>query len=232
MIRLDTLTFARIAADTYEPASSTALTGDWSIQDFNATDNFLVRAYKPSRGKFVVIAIRGSDNWKDWVVADAGAIGLSLNAMALHLNSAIDFTMKMKGLYGDCWLVGHSLGGAYVQLLAPICELPGVTFNAPGVLNLLNQMSSRIGTRMVGSIGGGAMSLLTHGLTDYFNKAVASVDDHAFPAVANFGANLDPVSRIGSHVGAPIQRVTLRGVPLNPHGMRPLLEALGYAAKR
>lgn len=85
-----------------------------------------------------------------------------MNAIALLLNSAIDFTIKIKIMFGDCWLVGHSLGGASVQLIAAICDMPGVTFNAPGVLNLLNQMSSRIGTRIVGSVGGGAMSLLTN----------------------------------------------------------------------
>lgn len=61
IIRLDTLTLARLAENTDEQSSSTAMLGDWSIHDFNATDNFLVRAYKPSRGKFVVIAFRGSD---------------------------------------------------------------------------------------------------------------------------------------------------------------------------
>lgn len=68
MIRLDTLTLARLAGNTCEPSSSTAMLGDWRIHDFNATDNFLARAYMPSRGKFVVIAFRGSDNWKDFAL--------------------------------------------------------------------------------------------------------------------------------------------------------------------
>ena len=117
MIKLDTLTFARIASDTYQPPCSTELLGDWVLQDMIEDENFLARAYKASSGKFVVVAFRGSANWRDALIADAGAIGLSLNALALKLNSAIDFTGKIKYLFGDCWLVGHSLGGAYVQLL-------------------------------------------------------------------------------------------------------------------
>ena len=76
------------------------------------------------------------------------------------------------------------------------------------------------------------MSLLTHGLSDYFNKAVASADAHAFPAVANFRGNMDPVRLIGTHVGAPVQKIILGSQQPHPHSMIPLIRALALTASR
>jgi hypothetical protein len=227
MVKRDLVTFARIAADTYNPRHLSDLLGDWMVQDMIEDDNFLARAYKPAQGKGgLVVAFRGSANWKDGVVADCGAIGLSLNALALKLNSAIDFTGKIKTLYGDCWLVGHSLGGAYVQMLAAIADLPGTTFNAPGVLSLLNQMSPHLAVRLAGAIGGGALSVTTLHLVDYFNKAAAAMGDAGFQAVLNYRGNMDPVSLVGTHVGMPVQTIKLRDQSPHPHSMAPIIRTL------
>lgn len=230
MVKLDRLTFARLAEDTYAPPCSAALLGNWLLHDYVQDDNFLARAYRAAQGKVVVVAIRGSDNWKDGVIADLGAIGLSLNAMALKLNSAIDLASRMKYAFGDCWLVGHSLGGAYVQLLSAICELPGMTFNAPGALNLLNQMSPSAAVRIAGALGGGAMSLLSHRLSDYFNMAAASNNDAAFQAVVNLRGNMDPVSLVGTHVGMPLQTLHLKDQSPHPHSMKPIIRTLSLGA--
>jgi hypothetical protein len=234
MERLDLLTLARIANDTYnEPgqACSGVLAGRWFVEDFVGDDNFLARAYRAKTGNLLVISYRGSvpqmRQWKDWVVADAGAIVLSLNVLALKINTAIDFTSKMSTLFPNCWLVGHSLGGAYVQLLAAICELSGTTINAPGALNLINQMSPNVGIRLVGAIGGGAMSLMTHGVSDYFEKAVASLETAGFASVLNFRGHLDPVSVIGAHVGAPMRTIHCNNPWPNPHSLEPIISTLG-----
>jgi len=106
------------------------------VHRYKDDENFHVRAYESRRSKLVVVAFRGSANRKDGVIADLGAIGLALSSLALKLDTAIDFTSEKKASHRNCWLVGHSLDGAYVQMLSAICELPGTTFNAPGVLSL------------------------------------------------------------------------------------------------
>lgn len=231
MAGLDLLTLARMAADTYGPPCWThGLVGDWYVHRYKDDENFHVRAYESRRSKLVVVAFRGSANWKDGVIADLGAIGLALNSLALKLNTAIDFTSEKRATHKNCWLVGHSLGGAYVQMLSAICEVPGTTFNAPGVLSLLNQMSPNAAVRLAGALGGGAMSVLSGHLSDYFNQAAAAMEDTAFQAVQNFRGNMDPVSLIGSHVGMPLQTLQLNDQSPHPHSMDPIIRKLDPTA--
>ena len=232
MAGLNLVTLARIAADTYGPPCSIhGLVGEWYVQDKKEEDNFLARSYVSLKGNLMVVAIRGSANWKDGVIADLGAIGLALNSLALKLDAAIEFTSGNKYKNNTCWLVGHSLGGAYVQMLAAICELPGTTFNAPGVLSLLNQMSPNAVVRLAGAVGGGAMSVLSHGISDYFNQAAAAMEDTAFQAVQNFRGNMDPVSLIGSHVGMPLQTLHLKDQSPHPHSMMAILRTIDPGAQ-
>lgn len=233
---IDVLTFARLADDCYSPAAtSAALRGEWLVKDLIENDNFLARAYARKNGRLAVVAFRGTvpTSWEDWVVANFGGIGLSLNSMALKLNTAVDFTGKIKSLYGDVWLTGHSLGGAYVQLVAAICEVPGMTFNAPGVLNLINQMSPGLARRLIGAVGGGAMSLLTGGVltgsggvSDYFNRAAAANNDAAFPMLSNWRGNLDPISLIGAHAGGPLQTIDCLDNQPDVHAMARIIRTL------
>lgn len=218
------LTLARLAKDVYEPTS--ALTGDWTRQDRMDDGNFMAGLYVPARPGMAVVSFRGSDNWQDWVIADGAGIGLSLNAFAMKLNTAVDFTSRMRQAFPDLWLTGHSLGGAFVQLVAAICELPGMTYNAPGVLNLLNQMSSNPLVSVIGGMGGGILSTASLGLTDYFNKAAAANNDAAFTSVANYRGEWDPVSKIGTHVGAPVSTIRVASIAPHPHSMVPIIRAL------
>ncbi len=227
---LNMLALARMADDVYAPGNSTLLLGDWILQDMIEDKNFRARAYKHARRRVAVVVFRGTANWRDAVVADAGAIGLSLNALALKMNSAIDFTTKIKTLYPAMWMTGHSLGGAYVQLMSAICDVPGTTFNAPGVTGLINQMSSNPLVRLAGSVGGGAMSLLTLKASDLLNMAAASFEDAAFQPVANYRGHLDPVSLIGVHVGQRVKSIRVANQSPHPHSMQPIIRSLEEAS--
>lgn len=219
------LTLARMAQDIYE--SSSGMTDGWTLQRRMEDDNFLAGLYvSAQRGRPAVISFRGSANWQDWVIADAGGIGLSLNAFAMKLNTAVDFTSRMKVSFPNLWLTGHSLGGAFVQLVAAICEVPGMTFNAPGVLNLLNQMSSNPLISAIGGIGGGVLSVGTLGFTNILNMAAAAGNDAAFSPIQNFRGEWDPVSQVGRHVGAEVQTIRVASVAPHPHSMVPIIRAL------
>jgi hypothetical protein len=221
---INALTLAQMAADAYEPQC--ALLGEWTYQDLIERNNFQARAYKHNRASLAVVSFRGTANMRDALVADLGAIGFSLNALALELNSAIDFTGKIKGMFKDVWLTGHSLGGAYVQLIAAICELPGYTFNAPGVLNLLHQMSPNLAVRLCGGLGGGLLSVLSGGRSDFITQVAGGIAGNNGEAILNYRGNLDPVSLIGVHVGAPMQTIALPDQRPHPHSMEPIIRAL------
>jgi len=218
------LTMARLADHVYQDSK---VIGDWTRDDRLDDGNFMAALYVPSgKRRQAIVSIRGSANWQDWVIADGGGIGLSLNAFGMKLNSAIDFTSKVKATFPDVWVTGHSLGGAFVQLVAAICEVPGMTFNAPGVLNLVNQMSSNPLVSMIGGLGGGVLSTATLGLANYFNMAAAAGEDAAFQSVLNYRGEWDPVSKIGVHVGAPISTIQVASVAPHPHSMEPIIRAL------
>ncbi|MBA2920543.1 hypothetical protein GON01_02415 [Sphingomonas sp. MAH-20] len=225
---ITTLAFAEMANDTYVDGGISRLLGEWQLQDLITRDNFHARAYKHTRASLAVVAYRGTvpTSFKDVVVADLCGIGLSLNALALNLNTAIDFTGKIKAMYRDVWLTGHSLGGAYVQLLAAICELPGYTFNAPGVLNLLHQMSPNLAVRIAGGLGGGALSVLSRGTTDLITQVAAGVAGNNGEAILNYRGNFDPVSLVGVHVGAPLQTIELVDQKPHVHSMEPIIRTL------
>ena len=64
--------------------------------------------------------VRGTANMKDAVAADLGGIGLGLNALAMKLNDALEFTSGVSHQAEVTWLTGHSLGGAFVQMVGAI----------------------------------------------------------------------------------------------------------------
>ncbi len=78
------------------------------------------------------------------------------------------------------------------------------------------------------------MQVLTESLSglnliSYFGKALAADNDLAFAAVANYRAQNDPVSRLGAHVGAPMQVIQVResANPITNHSIALIVEALG-----
>lgn len=224
------LNMAEMAADTYR--SQCRLLGNYHVQDVVDIDNFAVRVYKRAKGSVCVVAFRGTDNVQDAVGADIGSIGLGLETNAFKLNDAVTFTQNIARKYPDCWLTGHSLGGAYVQLVGALLNLPGVTFNAPGVLHLLNAMSSNPFVKFAGRKGNPVSDFLSGGLGSLINRAAAGVGNDAFPPIANFRGNLDPVSKVGIHVGAPIQTFDVPSQLPHPHAMEPIIAHLKKRNKK
>ncbi|MBL6454905.1 hypothetical protein JMJ55_06190 [Belnapia sp. T6] len=233
----DLLGLARIADDVYGDASNSVMLKDWHtdhLQDLHENDNFRVRAYWRAKGRIACVCFRGTANGKDAVVADLGGIGLGLNALAMKLNDAVEFTANVARRTEVCWLTGHSLGGAFAQLVGAICQMPAVTWNAPGALALLNQMSGNPIRALVGGAGSAGASVLaslaSFGLggqvVSYFNKAAAGMGNDAFPPVANFRGNMDPVSLLGVHIGTPVQTIDCPTQLPHPHSMLPLIAAL------
>ncbi|TCH98969.1 hypothetical protein EJV46_10475 [Roseococcus sp. SYP-B2431] len=211
---------------------------DWStgqIQDLYENDNFRARVYwRTGRARIACVCFRGTANWKDTVYADIGGIGLGLNALAMKINDAVTFTSMIARKADIVWLTGHSLGGAFVQIVGAICQLPGVTWNAPGCLALMNQMSSNPVRALVGGAGSAGVSMLSSLITagiggqvvTLLNKAAAAGGDDAFAPIVNFRGNMDPVSLVGAHVGLPLQTIQLASQSPHPHSMVPLIQAL------
>ncbi|WP_424810639.1 hypothetical protein [Roseococcus sp. YIM B11640] len=211
---------------------------DWdthAVRDLYVNDNFCARVYwRRSKVKIACVCFRGTANWKDAVIADLGGIGMGLNALAMKINDAVEFTAMTARKAEITWLTGHSLGGCFVQLVGSICNLPGVSWNAPGALALVNQMSSNPLRAAVGGAGSAGVSALASLATGFLggqfvtlmNRAVAASGDDAFPPIANFRGNMDPVSMFGAHVGMPMQTIQLPRQTPHPHSMVPLIEAL------
>ncbi len=234
----DILNMARIAADVYEDASDSSMLRDWHtslVQDLYENDNFRARVYwKGSGHKIACVCFRGTANLKDAVAADLGGIGLGLNALAMKLNDALEFTSGVSHQAEVTWLTGHSLGGAFVQMVGAILGLPGITWNAPGALALVNQLSSNPIRAAVGGAGSAGVGFLaslgTLGLggrlVTALNQVVAASGDEAFAPIANFRGNWDPVSKFGSHVGMPLQTIDCPTQSPHPHSMVPIIRAL------
>lgn len=56
---------------------------------------------------------------------------------------------------------------------------------------------------------------------------MTSAGGFAYGAVANFRGNMDPVSKIGVHVGMPVVTIALASQMPHPHSMVPLIHAVG-----
>ncbi len=234
----DILNMARIADDIYGDTANSGMLRDWhtsQIQDLYENDNFRARVYWKGPGnKIACVCFRGTANMKDAVAADLGGIGMGLNALAMKLNDAVEFTAGVTHQAEVVWLTGHSLGGAFVQMVGAILGLPGVTWNAPGALALVNQLSANPVRAAVGGAGSAGVgflaSLASLGLGGQIvaamNQIVAASADDAFAPIANFRGNWDPVSQFGSHVGMPLQTIDCPTQAPHPHSMLPLIAAL------
>lgn len=236
----DILNMARIANDVYRDVSESEMLRDWhtnQVQDLHECrkDNFLARVYwRGTRNRIACVCFRGTDDARDAIVEDVGGIGLGLNAIAMKLNDALDFTASVAARAEVTWLTGHSLGGAYVQLVGAILGLPGISWNAPGALALVNQLSSNPVRAFAGGAGSAGVGLLaslpTLGLgglaVSLVNKLAAAGSDEAFAPIANYRGNWDPVSLVGTHVGVPLETIVCPTQSPHPHSMIPIIRAL------
>jgi len=224
---------AQMALDSYASnyaatASTKSLAAEFDRADSITKDNFRAYAYRSKKISWTVIAFRGTDNSEDKVLADGAGIGLALGPLAMHSAVALIFSQQWQKKSKDFWLTGHSLGGAFVQLVGAKLRVPGVTFNSPGVLNLLNETSGRMVRAPIGFLGGALIDLSLYQMPSVLNAAAAANDDSAFPPIANYRTAGDLVSRIGVPVGAPMQLVptTSIGGPVAAHSMQGIVDAI------
>ncbi|NNF17004.1 MAG: hypothetical protein HKN70_09665 [Gammaproteobacteria bacterium] len=225
---------AKMADDVYLDANESRLHGNWAIKDALNVENLRIRAYEGTRSKTLVLCIRGTANTQDLVVSDLAGIGLGGGVLGLKMNDAVAFTSDYARSSKDVWLTGHSLGGAYVQILSCILNVPGVTFNAPGVVSMINQMDGHPVIAALGGIAGAGMGVLASiasplfgkDIVDFITKSAAGASNNAFGTVANYRGNLDPVSKVGVHVGTPPITINLASQKPHPHSMVPLIAAL------
>lgn len=234
-------TFAYMAADVYNDSGSDIGAYKWLGSDADisiAGGAFYGRAWSMP-GKMRALAFRGSDPFTKigrtvltWGAQDIVAIGYgALTAMAPFSSDAFNWTRKNIADSADCWLVGHSLGGAWAQILSSqFANCPGMTFNAPGVLNLVDEMSANPFWKAAGSLFSPARLPFAGMLL----QAVSVDNSAAFAPVKNFRADGDLVSLIGTHVGSPLQTVTVGGPgdPYHRHLMPPLIAAFDPAGAR
>jgi hypothetical protein len=241
-----TLTLAQMAEDCYYsppgwrgvPAFCGALRKDWTAISIPCAKNaFSATAYIHNRIRWVVVAFRGTNNFDD-KVADIGGIGFGLNNVLLHTSEALQFTRSFQGQFKDLWLTGHSLGGAYVQLVAATLNssgkgsIPGMTFNAPGVLNIVNMNSGNF-RWLIGFEGATVFDRLGYGIPDLANIVFAA--DSAYPPVLNYRAKGDLVSLVGVPVGSPQQTLEIK---LHPnefppnHGIKWIVEYLSGRTRK
>lgn len=143
-----------INKESYENTPASIVTTDWRpiAFDYNGDgveetyiqyelDGFQATAYINETSKEVVIAYTGTNDIKDW---KENNFKIAMDNIPSQFNYADDFynliTKKHDGY--KITVTGHSLGGAYAQLIGAKYDVDTVTFNAPGVAHLLPLISS------------------------------------------------------------------------------------------
>lgn len=133
----------------------------------------------------IVIAFRGTDDWKD-VTGNWGPLARQSGSLP-QLKEAEAFYQQVRALYGDnITLTGHSLGGALAQLVAALAksihgvDVPALTYNAPGVEGIYrDELVSRDPQR-------------------------SPLPASSFTNITNYNTALDPVSSRGEQLGQSV----------------------------
>jgi hypothetical protein len=118
--------------------SGAAVAGYRPIEIASQTPGFSARAFVSPSGDRVVLAIAGSNEWRDWTGPNPTFItpsGAPTAAMTDYVEEAADMVALLRRDYpgAEVMLTGHSLGGAIAQIVAHVGGLDATTFNAPGV---------------------------------------------------------------------------------------------------
>ncbi len=87
-------------------------------------------------------------------------------------------------------------------------------------------MSPNVAIRLVGSVTGGAMSVLTLGTSDLLTKVASGMSNDPAQAILNYRGNMDPVSLIGVQVGAPARTIELLSQRPHPHSIEAIVGTL------
>ena len=102
--------------------------------------NFACAAYK--NGNKVIISFRGTDDSADLLISDLGIV--LDNIPLVSFMNAQKFYLQVQEYFKDedveIEFTGHSLGGAIAQLMGGLHGNKTVTFNAPGMLTMMDQI--------------------------------------------------------------------------------------------
>jgi hypothetical protein len=123
-----------------------------------------------------ILCFRGSMGSKDFKVDDAQIVMNKIKATRVdRVDDCIAYAMQVKGQHpgASILVTGHSLGGFLAQVVGVKCDLPFITFNAPGASNFLKG-----------------------------NAAFKNKTNTKFQNGVNFRVSWDPVSSgAGDHIG-------------------------------
>ncbi len=184
MMGADLYTYARLCNDVYTPGKTAGL----QVVSEDRYKNFAAKVYR--QGQALIISYAGTDDAQDAVVEDGVGIGLSGSTLFLHASRATDLARQLMNNMSEHWTVevcGHSLGGAYAQLVARELDLTCVTFNAPGAAHMATV-----------TLPGGVFNTVNRTVGTARNLYGALVDKNT---MYHFRHPQDVVSRIGQHCG-------------------------------
>lgn len=191
----------------------------------NDHTSFFARTY--FAGGIGVIAIRGSQELEDWVVADKQiAIGsLPIDQMRNAFNYFIDARRMLETMGATRFvLTGHSLGGGLAEAIAarlPKVPVSCATYNSPGLIGFDSVVDDdEVNRRIaVGMALGGFIGAFIGAATTPSRARVSMPAENS--QIVNIRSTMDLVSRHGTHKTAPIS-IPDGGM----HGIGPLIEAL------
>jgi hypothetical protein len=188
--------YARMSNDVYTPGSGGT---PFRVLREVRKGNFAAKIYGLP-GCTAVISFAGTDDTQDAVVEDAVGIGLSGSILFLHASLAFDLAKQFKQQY-TVEVCGHSLGGAYAQLVAREFDLTCVTFNAPGASHMATL-----------TLPGGAFNSGNNTIGAIRNLYGGLVDKNV---MYHFRHPQDVVSRVGNHCGTrPIRNLRMNSWPI------------------
>src|SRR5262249_36530290 len=197
MAATDLYGYARMSNDVYTRGATGA---PFRVLREVRKENFTAKIYALP-GHTAGIRFAGTDDARDAVVEDAIGIGLTGSTMFLHTTLAFALAKSLMASYNKVEVCGHSLGGAYAQLVAREFELTCITFNAPGAAQM---------ARM--TLPGGAFNP-TNLVVGEMRNAYAAVFDKT--AMFHFRHPQDVVSRIGNHCGlARVRDLHMKSWPI------------------
>lgn len=188
----------------------------WTIvkSESNAANGFAATAYRSNATGDIVIAYRGSDDFKDFDPRGSADLALAspLAAWNSQFTDALEFAKDIKNKYPNeaMSVTGHSLGGGLAQVVSKAYGLHGVTFDPAGAANIVKSDSYHNWTQShgLGENGKGMPA-------NFHNYLVAkSAVSHAsgahlgatteFSSLSGRGAVEATISKAGRLVGSPI----------------------------
>lgn len=128
------------------------------IQDNNP--GYFACAYANTSGSQIVLVVRGSETWKNLFgdtafVKSASDTYSPTPLLRTEVQDAANFLATLESDYpkANIILTGHSLGGAVVQMLGMAARLDAYAFNAPGSLQLYDDLSTELRVGKWGDTG-------------------------------------------------------------------------------